>query len=161
MNFLKLTSVLVTLFLSLNFYSQEPLGRIVFMDSVKNEMVVRKFNKMPMKFPSPLNKLDTLYIGVMADSISTTQMTLRIYGYFPYNIRINDMNIILEYTDGSEDVFKLVGFDENNYGTFDIANDLNFIYKKTPKKIKFRNFMVYKIEPKNKNFFIDFFKQFN
>lgn len=161
MNYLKLTSIVASLFLAVNVYAQEPLQRLVFMDSVKNELVIRKFNRIPMKFASPLNRLDTLYIGVMADSISATTMNLKVYGYFPTNIRINDMNIILEYMDGSEDTFKLVGFDQYNYGTFDIVNDLSFIYNKALKKIKFRNFAVYTVQPKNKNFFIDFFKQFN
>ena len=161
MNYLKLTSIVASLFLAVNVYAQEPLQRLVFMDSAKNQLVIRKFNRIPMKFASPLNRLDTLYIGVMADSISATTMNLKVYGYFPTNIRINDMTIILEYMDGSEDAFKLIGFDEYNYGTFEIVNDLSFIYNKALKKIKFRNFVVYAVQPKNKNFFIDFFKQFN
>jgi hypothetical protein len=139
--------------------AQEPLGRLVFMDSIKNEMVIRKYSRLPMKFNSPLNRLDTLYIGVMADSVSATTTNLSIYGYFPPTIRLNNMIVILEYTDGTEDIFKLIGFDESNYGTFEIINDLYNVYSKTPKKIKFRNFAVYTVEPKNKNFFIDCLKK--
>lgn len=160
MNYLKLTSIVASLFLAVNVYAQEPLQRMVFMDSIKNELVVRKFNKMPMKFTSPLNRLDTLYIGVMADSISETKLQLSIYGYFPNNVRINNMNIIIEYTDGSEDAFKLVGFDEFNYGTFEIINDIFNLSTKVPKRIKFRNFAIYTIQPKDKNFFMDFLKKF-
>ncbi len=154
-----LSSLILILMLITNVYGQQTLERLVFMDSVKNEMVIRKYNKLPMKFKSPLNKLDTLYIGVMADSVSALTTNLVIYGYFPLNIRLNNMLIVLEYTDGSEDVFKLVGFDENNYGTFEIINDLYNVYSKIPKKIKFRNFAVYAIEPKNKYFFMDFLKK--
>ena len=144
--------------LMLNAKAQQGVERMVFMDSIKNEMVIRKYSRLPMKFNSPLNKLDTLYIGVMADSVSALTTNLAIYGYFPLNVRINHMIVILEYTDGSEDVFKLVGFDENNYGTFEIQNDLYNVYSKVPKRIKFRNFAVYTIEPKHKNFFMNFLK---
>ncbi len=157
----KLLLLLFTTILSFSAWSQDSLGRIVFMDSSKNHMVVRKHSKMPMKFVSPINKKDTIYIGVMADSISNEEMNLSIYGYFPLNIRINGMIIILEYTDGSEDVFKMVELGENNYGSFSIINDLYYLYSKTPKKIKFRNFAVYDIPKKNKNFFIDFFKKYD
>ena len=153
------STLIVTLMLITNLYGQQSVERMVFMDSVKNEMVIRKYSRLPMKFNSPLNRKDTLYIGVMSDSVSALTTNLAIYGYFPLNIRINNMIIIIEYTDGSEDVFKLVGFDDNNYGTFEIQNDLYNVYSKVPKRIKFRNFAIYTIEPKHKNFFMDFLKK--
>jgi hypothetical protein len=155
-------TLLSILFLTLvfNAKAQQGVERMVFMDSARNfELAIRKFSRLPMKFISPLNRRDTLYIGVMADSVSAETTNLAIYGYFPLNIRINNMIIIIEYTDGSEDVFKLVEFDQYNYGTFEIQNDLYNIYSKVPNRIKFRNFAIYTVEPKHKNFFIDFLKK--
>lgn len=140
-------------------YSQN-LGRLEFLDSLTNNTVVRKYNNHYMKFISPLSKQDTIYISIMADSLSSDAMDLSLYGYFPNNIKLNMMNIIIEYTDGSEDSFKLRTVDDSNYAVFTIMNDLNNIYFKTPKKIKFRNFHTYKINANNKHFFLNFFKNY-
>lgn len=150
----------LTILLTSIVYSQD-LGRLEFLDSLSSKTIVRKYNSSYMKFISPLSKHDTLYVSVMADSISTDVMELSLYGYFPDNMKLNMMCVIIEYTDGSEDFFKLRTVDDSNYAVFTIMNDLRFIYIKTPKKIKFRNFAVYNIESKHKDFFINFFKRFN
>lgn len=151
---------ILTLLITSVIYSQD-LGRIEFLDSLKNKTIVRKFNNGYMKFISPLNKQDTIYIGVMADSLSTELMELSLYGYFPHNLRIDEMTVIVEYIDGSEDCFKLRSVDNSNYAVFTIINDLGNIYIKKPKKIKFRNFNTYNIDSKYKDFFINFFKNYN
>ena len=51
--------------------------------------------------------------------------------------------------------------DDSNYAVFSIINDLDYIYIKTPKKIKFRKLGAYNIESKNKYFFTNFFKKYN
>jgi hypothetical protein len=152
----KILTVMMLLITSMN-YSQE-LGRMTFMDTTHTETVVRKFKKEYMKFVSPITKQDTIYIGVMADSVSTDLINVSLFGYFPYNLNLNGTLIIIEYQDGSEDVFKLLSVDNTNYAVFGVINDLRNLYTKFPKKIKFRNFTNYNIENKNKNFFIDFFK---
>ena len=78
-------TILAIIFTS-TFYSQE-LGRIEFFDTLSNKTVVRKFNLRYMKFISPINKKDTTYIGVMADSVGLGTMKLSLYGYFPISIR--------------------------------------------------------------------------
>lgn len=151
-------TILAIIFTS-TFYSQE-LGRIEFFDTLSNKTVVRKFNLRYMKFISPINKKDTTYIGVMADSVGLGTMKLSLYGYFPINIKVDYMNIIIEYEDGSEDCFKRRSVDYSNYAVFDIINDLQFICIKKPVKIKFRNFKTYKISSKDREFFINFFKKY-
>jgi hypothetical protein len=157
---MKKALTILAILLSSIFYSQD-LGRMEFLDSISNKMVVRKYQKEYMKFVSPLNKKDTIYIGVMADSISVSSMDLSLYGYFPDNIKLNMMNVIIEYNDGTEDCFRFKLVDDSNYAVFTIVNDLRYIYIKTPKKIKFRNFCTYTIDSKNKDFFVNFFKNYN
>lgn len=96
----------------------------------------------------------------MADSVGLGTMKLSLYGYFPINIKVDYMNIIIEYEDGSEDCFKRRSVDYSNYAVFDIINDLQFICIKKPVKIKFRNFKTYKISSKDREFFINFFKKY-
>jgi len=137
----------------------QELGRMSFTDTVYNKTVVRKFKKEYMKFPSPINKKDTLYVGVMADSISPQLLSLSLFGYFPENLNLKGMIVIIEFQDGSEDVFNLASVDETNYAVFGIINDLKSIYIKAPKKIKFRNLASYGIDSRQKDFFTDFFKK--
>jgi hypothetical protein len=155
---MKTKLTIVFLLLTSIIYCQE-LGRMTFMDSLNQKMIVREYKKEYMKFNSPINRYDTLYVGVMADSVSTELLNLSLFGYFPENINLKGMMVIIEYQDGSEDVFKLISVDETNYAVFGIMNDLKNIYIKTPKKIKFRNFVNYNIDVKHKNFFVDFFKK--
>ncbi len=155
----KILTILAILLCSL-VYSQD-IGRLEFFDSLKNKTIVRKFNIGYMKFVSPISKQDTIYVGVMADSVSTDFMELSLYSYFPNNIKLNKMNVIIEYSDGTEDCFNLRSVDDSNYAVFSIINDLDYIYIKTPKKIKFRKLGAYNIESKNKYFFTNFFKKYN
>ena len=120
------------------------------------DSVVRKYFQADLRFTSPLNKSDSIFIGVMADSISAKMVDLELFGYFPKNINVKGLLIIIEYTDGSEDAFKY-DFHAENYAVFRIVNDLDNISTKKAKLIKFRNIAQYKI--KNQDYFINFFKQ--
>lgn len=121
------------------------------------DSVVRKYFQADLRFQSPLNKSDSIFIGIMADSIKPNLIDVQLFGYFPKNINIKGLTIIIEYTDGEEDVFKYEFHDETNFAVFRIIDDLDNISSKKPKLIKFRKIGNYKI--KNKNYFINFFKQ--
>jgi hypothetical protein len=123
---------------------------------VIQDTIIRKYFQADLRFTSPLNKSDSIFIGVMADSISAKMVDLELFGYFPKNINVKGLLIIIEYTDGSEDAFKY-DFHAENYAVFRIANDLDNISTKKAKLIKFRNISQYKI--KNQDYFINFFKQ--
>lgn len=123
---------------------------------VIQDTIIRKYFQADLRFTSPLNKSDSIFIGVMADSISAKMVDLELFGYFPKNINVKGLLIIIEYTDGSEDAFKY-DFHAENYAVFRIVNDLDNISIKKAKLIKFRNIAQYKI--KNQDYFINFFKQ--
>ena len=123
---------------------------------VIQDTIIRKYFQADLRFTSPLNKSDSIFIGVMADSISAKMVDLELFGYFPKNINVKGLLIIIEYSDGSEDAFKYE-FHAENYAVFRIANDLDNISIKKAKLIKFRNIAEYKI--KNQDYFINFFNQ--
>ena len=123
---------------------------------VIQDTIIRKYFQADLRFTSPLNKSDSIFIGVMADSISAKMVDLELFGYFPKNINVKGLLIIIEYADGSEDAFKYE-FHAENYAVFRIANDLDNISIKKAKLIKFRNIAEYKI--KNQDYFINFFNQ--
>ena len=149
----KLLPLLIFLLVSYQSYPQRTVVRVDNSDSTS--INIRYFNSWYLRFKSPINRNDSIYLGVMSDSISFPKIRLKIFGYFPSNININNMVIILEYEDGTEDPFKL-DLTRSNYGEFTIISDLKNISKKRVNKIKFRNFATYLIE--DKEYFLTHFK---
>jgi hypothetical protein len=148
---MKFISLFLGLLMTTTVFSQK-IDRWVIQDTI-----VRKYIPADLRFPSPLNKSDSIFIGIMADSIGPKMADVELFGYFPKNLNVKGLLIIVEYTDGSEDAFKYDFHAENNYSVFRIANDLDNISVKKAKLIKFRNITEYKI--KNQDYFINFFKQ--
>ena len=147
---MKFIAFILGLLMTTTLFSQK-IDRWVIQDTI-----IRKYFQADLRFTSPLNKSDSIFIGVMADSISAKMVDLELFGYFPKNINVKGLLIIIEYTDGSEDAFKY-DFHAENYAVFRIANDLDNISIKKAKLIKFRNIAEYKI--KNQDYFINFFNQ--
>jgi hypothetical protein len=147
---MKFIAFILGLLMTTTLFSQK-IDRWVIQDTI-----IRKYFQADLRFTSPLNKSDSIFIGVMADSISAKMVDLELFGYFPKNINVKGLLIIIEYTDGSEDAFKYE-FHAENYAVFRIANDLDNISIKKAKLIKFRNIAEYKI--KNQDYFINFFNQ--
>ena len=147
---MKFIAFILGLLMTTTLFSQK-IDRWVIQDTI-----IRKYFQADLRFTSPLNKSDSIFIGVMADSISAKMVDLELFGYFPKNINVKGLLIIIEYSDGSEDAFKYE-FHAENYAVFRIANDLDNISIKKAKLIKFRNIAEYKI--KNQDYFINFFNQ--
>ena len=148
---MKFIAFILGLLMTTTVFSQK-IDRWVIQDTI-----VRKYFQADLRFTSPLNKSDSIFIGIMADSIGPKMADVELFGYFPKNINVKGLLIIIEYTDGSEDAFKYDFHAENNYTVFRIVNDLDNISTKKAKLIKFRNISQYKI--KNQDYFINFFKQ--
>ena len=57
------------------------------------KMVTSKFPESPLIFESPKNHNDTIFMSIMADSITKDVYIVKLYAFFPKNINGNEKNI--------------------------------------------------------------------
>lgn len=152
--------LIITLLLLANIASsQSDVKRMFLHDSTKNVDFTRRYNSTALSFKSPLCcDDDTIYVNVLSDSINVDRFTFNLFAYFPRNINPINSVMILEFTDGSNEILYQIRFpDEDNYVEYYlISNNLKFIISKKVKSITFRGIGTFKV--KDKSFFIDFYK---
>lgn len=143
-------------------YSQEGINRMFLHDSTLNQNFTRRFSCCALTFKSPLCcDSDTIYVNVMSDSIDVDKYNLRLFCYFPRNINPINSAMLLNYEDGTNEILYQPGFpDENNYVEYYIASRqwVAISFKKV-KSITFRGVGTFKVNSKDKSFFINFYKK--
>lgn len=141
-------------------HSQSDIKRIFLHDTVLNADFTRRYSCYSLAFKSPLCcDGDTIWVNVMSDSLNVGKRTLSLYAYFPRNINPINSAMLLNYTDGTNEILYQPGFpDENNYVEYWIATrQWNQISTKKVKSITFRGVGTFKV--KDKSFFINFYKK--
>jgi hypothetical protein len=124
--------------------------------TLKRNVVVR-YNDYALVFDSPLLSDEKIYVNAKSDSLDGGLITFFIYIYFPKNINPKGLNIVLEYADGTNDIFQQVRFDkEDNYTEYEAIGNINNISSKKVKSITLRG--VKKFNISDKTYFLDFFK---
>ena len=147
---LMLTSVL---------YSQNDVRRMFLHDTTKNVDFTRRYNSYALAFKSPLCcDNDTIWVSAMSDSVGVDKSTFNLFTYFPLNINPINSTMILNYTDGTDEILYQIGFpSENNYVEyFIVSRRYESIMSKKVKSITFRGIGTFKV--KDKTFFSDFYK---
>lgn len=143
-------------------HSQEGVKRMFLHDTTLNENFTRRFSCCALTFKSPLCcDADTIYVSILSDSIDMDRVNLRLFCYFPRNINPINSTMLLNYTDGTNEILYQPGFpDENNYVEYFIASrQWNYIATKKVKSITFRGVGTFKVNSKDKSFFINFYKK--
>lgn len=159
---MKIRSLIASLMLVGSLHSQEGVKRIFSHDTTLNENFTRRFSCYALTFKSPLCcDADTIYISVLSDSIDVNRVNLRLFCYFPKNINPINSTMLLNYTDGTNEILYQPGFpDENNYVEYYIAyRQWNTISFKKVKSITFRGLGTFKVKSRDKSFFINFYKK--
>ena len=157
---MKIKTLIITLMLASSLYSQDGVKRMFLHDSTIHENFTRRYNCCALAFKSPLCcDGDTIWVNVMSDSVDVNRQTLAIYAYFPRNINPINSTMLLNYTDGTNEIIYQPGFpDEDNYVQYWIAvRQWNSLSTKKVKSITFRGIGTFKV--KDKSFFIDFYKK--
>lgn len=125
-------------------------------ETLKRNVVVRYIDDA-LVFDSPLLSDEKIYVNAKSDSLDGGLITFFIYIYFPKNINPKGLNIVIEYTDGTNDIFQQVRFDKiDNYTEYSAINNINNISSKKVKSITIRGVKKFNID--NKTYFVDFFK---
>ncbi len=153
--------ILIVMLVS-NLYSQEGVNRMFLHDSTIKENFTRRFSKCALTFKSPLCcDPDTIYVNILSDSIDMNRVNIRLFCYFPRNINPINSTMLLNYTDGTNEILYQPGFpDENNYVEYYIASrQWNYISNKKVKSITFRGVGTFKVDSRDKTFFMDFYKK--
>ena len=161
---MKLKLSIILLFLITSLYSQHDVKRMFLHDTTLNADFTRRFSCCALTFKSPLCcDADTIYVSVLSDSIDVDKYTFNLFCYFPRNINPINSTMLLNYTDGTNEILYQPGFpDENNYVEYYVASrQWNYISTKKVKSITFRGVSTFKVNPKDKTFFIDFYNKIN
>ncbi len=154
----KLTVILLLLVSCL--YSQSDIRRIHSHDDSKKIDFTRRYNNYVLGFGSPLCcDGDTIFVGVMSDSVGVGLLTFNPYVYFPKNINPINSTMIINYTDGTDEILYQISFpDEDNYVAYFIVNrKFDNIFNKKVKSIVFRGIGTFKV--KDKTYFTNFYNQ--
>lgn len=146
--------------LASSLYSQGDIKRMFLHDTVLNADFTRRYSCCALAFKSPLCcDGDTIWVNVMSDSMGVDRRSIAMYAYFPKNINPVNSMMLLNYTDGTNEIIYQPGFpDKDNYVEYWIAvRQWNAISTKKVKSITFRGVGTFKV--KDKSFFIDFYKK--
>jgi hypothetical protein len=157
---MKIKTLITALMLTVSLYSQEGVGRMFLHDSTISTDFTRRYSDYALTFKTPLCcDPDTIYVNVMSDSIDVEKKTFNLYVYFPKNINPINSVMLLNYTDGTNEILYQPMFpDENNYVEYYIVSkQWNTISSKKVKSITFRGIGTFKV--KDKSFFIDLYKK--
>lgn len=128
----KRNNILVILFIILFFtgaklFSQTTdLARKTYLNPESNKETTYLFPNEGLSFVSQENNADSIYISIMADSVSEHQYMVNFYAFFPETIDIKTVTrIVIEFDDNS--IFMVDAFrveKENNYVEYDISKSL-------------------------------------
>lgn len=154
---MKIKTLITSLLLVGSLYSQSDVKRMFLHDDVKNVDFTRRYSSYSLAFKSPLCcEGDTIWVSVFSDSVDVNWFTFNLYVYFPRNINPLNSTMVLEYTDGTNEILYQIGFpDENNYVEYYVVTRMfESLFTKKVKNITFRGIQTFKI--KDKTFFIDF-----
>lgn len=154
----KILTLLMSLMTMTSLYSQDAyIRRIRIHDSTANVTFTRRFSSEVLTFKSPLASNDSIYLGIMSDSVDTNLKTLNLYSYFPRNINPINATIIFVYTDEMQDILIQRGFpDENNYVEYTFVGSSYDVRYKKLKTIIIRD--IGRFDVKNKSYVIKFSK---
>lgn len=154
---MKIKTLITSLLLVGSLYSQSDVKRMFLHDDVKNIDFTRRYSSYSLAFKSPLCcEGDTIWVSVFSDSVDVNWFTFNLYVYFPRNINPLNSTMVLEYTDGTNEILYQIGFpDENNYVEYYVITRMfESLFTKKVKNITFRGIQTFKV--KDKTFFIDF-----
>lgn len=154
--------LIISLLLVSGLYSQSNIRRMYLHDNTKNINFTRRYNSVSLSFKSPLCcDNDTIFVGVFSDSVDVNLFTFNLYTYFPKNINPINSAMIVNYTDGTNELLYQIGFpDEDNYTEYFVVNrKYDAIFTKKVKSITFRGIQTFKV--KDKDFFVEFHKELN
>lgn len=154
---MKIKTLITSLLLVGSLYSQSDVKRMFLHDDVKNVDFTRRYSEYSLAFKSPLCcEGDTIWVSVFSDSVDVNWFTFNLYVYFPRNINPLNSTMVLEYTDGTNEILYQIGFpDENNYVEYYVITRMfESLFTKKVKNITFRGIQTFKV--KDKTFFIDF-----
>lgn len=153
--------ILVTILVN-SLYSQCEINRMFLHDTTLGENFTRRFSGQALTFKSPLCcDADTIYVSILSDSIDTDRINLRLFTYFPKNINPINSIMLLNYDDGTNEIlYQIDSPNENNYVEYYIVSKqwYSLSYKKV-KSITFRGIETFKLNSKDKSFFINFYKK--
>lgn len=151
-----ITSTILLATLIVSSLSSQIKRTTYYNETLKRNVVVR-YNDYALVFDSPLLSDEKIYVNAKSDSLDGGLITFFIYIYFPKNINPKGLNIVLEYADGTNDIFQQVRFDkEDNYTEYEAIGNINNISSKKVKSITLRG--VKKFNISDKTYFVDFFK---
>lgn len=156
---MKTKLILIFLMLTSVLYSQNDIRRMFLHDTTKNINFTRRYNSYALAFKSPLCcDPDTIWVSTMSDSIDVNKTTFNLFTYFPLNINPINSTMILNYTDGTNEILYQIGFpSEQNYVEYYVVSrQYQSIFNKKVKSITFRGIGTFKV--KDKLFFSDFCK---
>ena len=157
---MKIKLTVILLFLVSCLHSQSDVRRIQSYDNNKKINFTQRYNEYVLAFKSPLCcDDDTIFVGIISDSIGVDLITFNPYAYFPKNINPINSTMILNYTDGTDEILYQIGFpDEDNYvAYFVVSRKFDAIFNKKVKSITFRGIGNFKV--KDKTYFTDFYNQ--
>jgi len=158
---MKLKLLILSLLITLTTLSQQQVKRLQLFDSLENKNFTRRYSSTALTFQSPLCcDPDTILVSVLSDSIDANRYTFHLFAYFPYNINPNNSTLLLNYEEGSPEILYQVGPpSENNYVEyFLVSQNYLSIFNKKVKSITFRGIGTFKLQSKDKSFFINFNK---
>lgn len=82
-------------------------------DNYLNKQVTSIFPTDPLLFASPVNKKDTIFLSIVADSVSVNAYKIKLYVFFPRNVDIKKTkSITLGFADKSTATFGVYKTDE-------------------------------------------------
>lgn len=110
-----------------------------------------------LKFGSPTGRQDTIFLSVLADSLTIKSYCIRLYAFFPKGIDIDGYGVTLKFSDGYYFKCKQVLYDKtDNYCEYTLPNDIYYhLAHATCSDISLENVGEI-VNLKYKEFFMDF-----
>lgn len=82
-------------------------------DNYLNKQVTSIFPTNPLLFASPINKKDTIFLSIVADSVTVNAYKIKIYAFFPRNVDVRKTkSITFGMIDKSTITFGVYSLDE-------------------------------------------------
>lgn len=155
----------ITLFLAFTFlfgacaFAQE-LGVVRYdsYDAVINKYVKTRVASYGIEFTLNKKSSEDFYIGVSCDSVSSTVESPLLYAYIPKNINPKNVDLWIQFEDGTKELFKQIRYKEDGYVEYQItAKTYRKLKTLKYKYIEFSGLGMY-VSLFENDYFVKFFK---